>query len=148
MNSIYSVSLSLLMVLIVNSIQSSSVLASQSVDDNSNNLIILNYQYVADWEGFILFDVNATETGPKKIESCSLSLQIQRDVNGKLYWGSTSDYSVIFSARLESENKIVFSILVKDVRPFPNYRFTSVCRHSDGKLNAAFLYIDDNFRAQ
>lgn len=79
------------MVLIVNSIQSSSVLASQSVDDNSNNLIILNYQYVADWEGFILFDVNATETGPKKIESCSLSLQIQRDVNGKLYWDSTSD---------------------------------------------------------
>ncbi|XP_053204922.1 uncharacterized protein LOC128389376 [Panonychus citri] len=137
MNFTYFVTLSLLVVLIVNNGQCASILSAQPVGEKADSSIVLNYRYVEDWEDFVLLNVNATETGPKQIESCSLSLQSQHDVKGKLYWSSAFDYAVIHSSRLESENKIVFSVLVKDVKPSPNYRITAVCKHSDGMLTLA-----------
>ncbi|XP_053204929.1 uncharacterized protein LOC128389383 [Panonychus citri] len=137
MNFTYFVTFSLLMVLIVNNGQCASISAAQLVDDKANSSIVLNYRFVSDWEDFVLLNVNATETGPKQLKSCSLSLQSQHDVKGKLYWSSAFDYAVIHSSRIESENKIVFNVLVKDVKPSPNYRITAVCKHSDGMLTMA-----------
>ncbi|XP_053208019.1 uncharacterized protein LOC128392061 [Panonychus citri] len=140
---------SLLMVLIVNNGQCASILAAKPVDDKADSSIVLNYHYVEDREDFVLLNLNATETGPKQIEECSLSLQSQREVNGKLYWSSAFDYSVIHSSRPESENKVVFSVLVKDVKPFPNVRFAVRCTYSDGTApQTNYLNINKNLRAQ